>query len=138
MSASSNSPQDTHYLNYHLRLLRDFVRQTQQLPPFVLDECSEEDREFLERLEALPDLSEQDDFLFEGQQLINRVVASYPHLMPLLHRDLLWFFGGDCLHYMPDDEIARYQELDERRHEAAATGEPFSYENERAKIFGLH
>lgn len=138
MSASANSPQDSHYLNYHLRLLRDFVRQAQQQPPFVLDDCSQEDREFLERLEALPQLSEQDDFLFEGQQLINRVVASYPHLMPLLHRDLLWFFGGDCLHYMPDDEIARYQELDERRHNAAETGEPFSYENERAKIFGLH
>ncbi|WP_414673681.1 PA2817 family protein, partial [Marinimicrobium sp. UBA4209] len=49
-----------------------------------------------------------------------------------------WYFGGDCLHYMPDEEIAKYQLLDERRHEAIAEGREFSYEHERAKVFGLH
>ncbi|MDQ2075253.1 PA2817 family protein [Marinimicrobium sp. ABcell2] len=138
MSASAKTSDDTHYQEYHQRLLRDFVRQVQQQPPFVLDECEAEHREFLERLETLSRSSESDNFLFEGQEVLSRVVAAYPHLMPLLHRDLLWFFGGDCLHYMPDEEIARFQTLDERRHEAAAKGEAFSYESERAKLFGLH
>jgi hypothetical protein len=26
---------------------------------------------------------------------------------------LLWFFGGDCLHYLDDEEIAAYQARDE-------------------------
>jgi hypothetical protein len=138
MSTGKITPDDTQYLEYHLRLLRDFVRQAQQQPPFILDECEAEHREFLDRLEALPRNAESNDFLFEGQELLSRVVAAYPHLMPLLHRDLLWFFGGDCLHYMPDEEIARFQALDERRHEAAAKGEAFPYESERAKLLGLH
>lgn len=138
MSVIKPAPDNTQYLEYHLRLLRDFVQQAQQQPPFVLDECEAEHTEFIERLERLCRSSKQDNFLFEGQEVLSRVVAAYPHLMPLLHRDLLWFFGGDCLHYMPDDEIARFQALDERRHEAAAKGETFSYESERAKLFGLH
>ncbi|WP_341936538.1 PA2817 family protein [Marinimicrobium sp. C2-29] len=138
MSITPNHYAERQHRDYHLRLLRDFIRQVQQQPPFVLEECPPEDLEFLQRLEALPQAHEQDDFLHQGQQLLSRVIAAYAHLVPLLHRDLLWFFGGDCLHYMPDEEIAKYQELDERLHEAIARDLEFSYENERAKVFGLH
>lgn len=129
---------ETQHRDYHLRLLRDFIRQVQQQPPFVTEQCPPEDLEFLAQLEALPKAHEEADFLHQGQQLLGRVVAAYAHLVPILHRDLLWYFGGDCLHYMPDEEIAQYQILDERRHEAAAEGREFSYEHERAKVFGLH
>ena len=67
-----------------------------------------------------------------------RVVGSYPHLMPLLYRDLLWFFGGDCLHFMPDEEIAVFQRLDEQREEAKEQQAPFSYREARAKTMGMH
>jgi len=123
---------------FHLKLLRDFIHQAQQQPPFIDDQCPQEDLEFLQALEALPAAQSQEDFAHRGQQLMCRVVAAYPQLMPLLHRDLLWFFGGDCLHYMPDEEIARFQELDERRHQALAEGREFSYERERANLLGLH
>ncbi|PKM32136.1 MAG: dehydrogenase, partial [Gammaproteobacteria bacterium HGW-Gammaproteobacteria-12] len=53
-----------------------------------------------------------------GQDLISQVFHRYPQIAHLVPRDLLWFFGGDCLHFMPDDEIALYQALDERRFEA--------------------
>jgi len=129
---------ETQHRDYHLRLLRDFIRQAQQQPPFVTEQCPPEDLEFLAQLEALPKAHEEADFLHQGQQLLSRVVAAYAHLVPMLHRDLLWYFGGDCLHYMPDEEIAKYQSLDERRHEAVAEGRDFSYEHERAKVFGLH
>ena len=58
--------------------------------------------------------------------------------MPLLPRDLLWFFGGDCLHYMPDEEIRIFQELDEQRETAKENNEAFSYEKARLRSMGLH
>ena len=91
------------------------------------------------RLEALLALSAADpDYLYSGQQLICRIVAGYPHLTPLVPRDLFWFFGGDCLHFMPDEEIRQYQVLDERRVAAEEAGKAFNYERERAAVFGLH
>ena len=46
-------------------------------------------------------------------------------------RDLLWFFGGDCLHFMPDDEIEMYQALEERRFYALENDEPFDWNQEK-------
>ncbi|MGD8175335.1 PA2817 family protein [Marinimicrobium sp. ARAG 43.8] len=138
MSTQLDHQAETQYREHHLRLLRDFVRQAQQQPPFVLEDCPPEDLEFLAQLEALPRAHDEEDFLHQGQQVLGRVIAAYGQLMPLLHRDLLWYFGGDCLHFMPDEEIANYQILDERRHEAQAEGREFSYAHERAKLFGLH
>lgn len=127
------------YQQYHLQLLQAFIDQIEQQPPFTLEICSEEDQEFLNSIKLLHRQGRESlEFLNDGQQLLCRVVTSYPHLMPLLYRDLLWFFGGDCLHFMPDNEIARYQYLDELRHEAANSGKEFSYQNERARVFGLH
>lgn len=42
-------------------------------------------------------------------------------------RDLLWFFGGDCLHFMPDEELSLYQATEERRYECEQRGEPFDW-----------
>jgi hypothetical protein len=137
MSHTSDLEQD--YQQYHLQLLRAFIAQIEQQPPFVLNVCTEEDQIFLTEIKALAQEEQNSsEFLNNGQQLLCRTVAGYPHLMPLLYRDLLWFFGGDCLHFMPDDEIARFQLLDELRHEAALTSQTFSYENERAKVLGFH
>jgi len=106
------SDYDKAYFDFHQRLLKAFTEQIQLQPPFCLENCSQDDLDFLTELNQLPN-SGGNDYLIQGQQLLCKVVASYPHLMPLLPRDLLWFFGGDCLHYMPDDEISVYQRLDE-------------------------
>src|SRR5690606_34978035 len=72
---------------------------------------------FLERFdELLMSLEKIPEERHLGQDLICQVFHRYPQVAHLVPRDLLWFFGGDCLHYMPDEEISLYQELDERRH----------------------
>ena len=66
-----------------------------------------------------------------GQDLISQIFHRYPQIAHLVPRDLLWFFGGDCLHFMPDEEIALYQTLDERRYEAEENHEPFDWNLEK-------
>jgi hypothetical protein len=140
MSISSSEPSiyDQEYYTYHLELLAAFSAQIQQLPPFNTEFPSEDDQEFLIALAQLQQQPKDVDFLEQGQLLMCRVVGSYPHLMPLLYRDLLWFFGGDCLHYMPDEEISVFQRLDEQREEAKQQHVPFSYREARAKSMGMH
>lgn len=124
---------------YHHKLIKALTAAVEQQPPFNQPDTSEADRELMTGLTRLcKATSISEDFSFEGQELICKVIASYPNITPLIHRDLMWFFGGDCLHFMPDDEIANYQLLDERRFEAEDKGEEFYFENERAKVFGLH
>lgn len=87
---------------------------------------------FLERFDellmSLPDVPEERHL---GQDLICQVFHRYPQIAHLVPRDLLWFFGGDCLHYMPDDEISLFQELDERRNQAELDGVPFDWNQEK-------
>lgn len=88
---------------------------------------------FIERYdELLADLPDApDSSLYLGQDLISQIFQRYPQIAHLIPRDLLWFFGGDCLHYMPDEEIALYQLLDERRFQAEENGEPFDWNREK-------
>lgn len=87
---------------------------------------------FVERfddlLKSLPHIPEDRHL---GQDMICQVFHRYPQVAHLVPRDLLWFFGGDCLHFMPDEEIALYQELDERRFEAEVNGEFFDWSQEK-------
>ncbi len=138
ISSSEQSIYDQEYYIYHLELLTAFSAQIQSLPPFNSEHPSEDDREFLTALAELQQQPQGINFLEQGQVLMCRVVGSYPHLMPLLYRDLLWFFGGDCLHFMPDEEIAVFQRLDEQREEAKEQQVPFSYKEARAKSMGMH
>jgi len=66
-----------------------------------------------------------------GQDLMCQIIQRYPQIAHLVPRDLLWFFGGDCLHYMPDEEIDLYQALEERRFEAEENEEPFDWNQEK-------
>jgi hypothetical protein len=128
---------DKAYSEFHKRLLSAFIDSIKEQLPFCLEDCNQEDQDFFLELAELPN-SGGTHLLIQGQQLFCRIVAAYPHLMPLVPRDLLWFFGGDCLHYMPDEEIRIFQELDELRQSAKEANEAFSYENARLKTMGLH
>jgi len=128
---------DKAYFEFHMGLLTTLIEQIKIQPPFCLEDSSQEDQDFLLALISLPNTGGS-DLLIQGQHLLCRIVAGYPHLMPLVPRDLLWFFGGDCLHYMPDEEIHIFQELDEQRETAKQNNAAFSYEKARLRSMGLH
>ena len=48
-----------------------------------------------------------------GQRLITTCITSYPHWVGIIPRDLFWYFGGDCMHFLGDEEIEQFQRLDE-------------------------
>ncbi|UTF61368.1 PA2817 family protein [Gilvimarinus sp. DA14] len=133
---SNTSAADT-YRQAMQQLLARFIYAVQQQPPFIHDDCDQDALQYLQQLESLPQLSGI-EYAETGQLLMCRTVAAYPHLTPLLPRDLLWHFGGDCLHYMPDEEIEKFQQLDEQLHESIATEQAFDYEQERTRVLGLH
>ena len=128
---------DKNYTKFHVKLITAFIHQVAQQPPFCLQDCSQNDQEFLESLQQLNIVGGHEK-LIQGQELLCKIVASYPHLMQILPRDLLWFFGGDCLHYMPDDEISLFQSLDEQRQLAKEINAEFNYETARALVFKFH
>ena len=91
---------------------------------------------FLERFdEMVLDLRESTEDLYVGQDIMSRVFQRYPQIAHLVPRDLLWFFGGDCLHFMPDEEIEKYQELEDRRYAALENGEDFDWNHEIQLMF---
>ncbi|MGX5219219.1 MULTISPECIES: PA2817 family protein [Pseudomonas] len=88
---------------------------------------------FIERYDELIALLPVDteSSLYLGQDLISQIFHRYPQIAHLVPRDLLWFFGGDCLHFMPDEEIEMFQTLDERRFEAMENDQPFDWNQEK-------
>ncbi len=134
MSVSSIEQQ---YYEFHMKLLQNFISDIAKLPPFTLEECEEKDQVFLQNITGLNNLTGE-ALNNQGQVLLCLVVAGYPHLMPILPRDLLWFFAGDCLQFMPDEEIEQFQALDEKRFAASENNASFAYAEERVTQFGLH
>lgn len=124
---------DGQYLQYCQRLWTEFAgtllkRTTQLSPKHPL-------RELAEGFATLG--TSGDDFYAAGPALVTRLFDTYPEFAPTFPRQLLWFFGGDCLHYMADDEIAQFQQLEEHRQSAAARGEMFNWQDARAKLLNL-
>lgn len=66
--------------------------------------------------------------------LVERLFTTYPDFAPTFPRELLWFLGGQCLHYMPDEEISLYQQLDEMRDTAQISGKVLDFQMARAKL----
>ncbi|WP_321346387.1 PA2817 family protein [Halopseudomonas oceani] len=126
-----NTPPSYH--EYHLALLQSLY-DTIRAQTALLEQLQEESNElFMERFdELLAQLQQGDhDDLYLGQDILCQIIARYPQIAHLIPRDLLWYFGGDCLHYMPDEEITQYQLLDEHRAEAEERGETFDWEQAR-------
>jgi hypothetical protein len=70
----------------------------------------------------------------EGPGLLSRLFTTFPEFAPTVPRDLLWFLGGECLHYLADEELAVYQQLDEARAEASARGEVIDFQAARERL----
>src|SRR6056300_1546646 len=65
-----------------------------------------------------------------SERLSEAVCSLFTHfgeMTPLFPRDVLYLLGGECLHYMPDEEISAYQELDELRFSAEHQGKSFNW-----------
>ena len=124
---------DQQYANYCLDLLREFADTTEKRLEHLPD--GDTLQELGSRFRALA--SGEADLYIEGAALVSRLFTTYPDFAPAFPRDLLWFLGGECLHYMPDEEISAYQKLDEMRAEAAARGEILNIREARASLMGL-
>ena len=92
-------------------------------------------RELAERFNELGE--GEADLYADGATLVSRLFTTYPDFAPTFPRDLLWFLGGECLHYMPDEEISAYQKLDDMRHSAAEKGETLNLRDARASLLSL-
>ena len=120
------------HLDYHLVLLNHLrsilvaLGEAEQVP-------EESHALFLQRFDELLEQLPQDplESQYLGQDLMCQVIQRYPQIAHLVPRDLLWFFGGDCLHFMPDEELDMYQELEERRYAAEQNDEPFDWNQEK-------
>ncbi|MFO3724588.1 PA2817 family protein [Pseudomonas sp. HLMP] len=125
----------TDYQAYHLQLLHHLrtilvaLGDAEQVP-------EESHTLFLERFDELLAVLPKDplESQYLGQDLICQVIQRYPQIAHLVPRDLLWFFGGDCLHFMPDEELNLYQRLEELRYEAEQKGEAFDWHQQKQRL----
>jgi hypothetical protein len=124
---------DEQYRKQCLELLSEFaqtmVTRTEHLPP------DDSLRELAAAFLALA--NGEGDLYGEGTSLVTRLFTTYPGFAPTLPRELLWFLGGDCLHYMPDEEIDTFAQLADLRSAAAARGETLDLRAARAKLLNL-
>jgi len=77
---------------------------------------------------------QEDEIYAEGPMLVSRLFTTYPDFAPTFPRELLWFLGGECLHYLTDEEISIFQQLDEMRGAAVNRGEVLDFQLARAKL----
>ncbi len=109
---------DTSYITYHQRLIVQLAQHIRSTAPFNGDALDEVQGEFIQKLDQLSDSSTAaDEQRHLGQTLLSQIVSSFPHITPSVPRALFWYFGGDCMHYLGDEEIAHFQQLEERYHE---------------------
>jgi len=73
----------------------------------------------------------------EAPALIYRMLTIAPQFAQEFPRDLLWYLGQECLHFMPDEEIEIYTVMDEQRRTAASAGQTFNWAEARAVAKGL-
>jgi hypothetical protein len=88
--------------------------------------------QFAALAEAFRELADAAEGLHDrGPELLYRLLTTTPSLAPSVPRDLLWYLGAECLHFMPDDEIERFTALDEARRAAADRGERYDWPGAR-------
>lgn len=75
---------------------------------FIDQENLDQLQTLIERLQAHQENAWQDSC-----QWLSNLMMFQPQLAPAVDRELLWILGGDCLHYLTDDEINRFQHDDD-------------------------
>jgi len=117
-----------------LILLTDFSQTLEQSAPFNSDPLGEDEASFMDHLQRIVEglKSSDESIIFEGQSWLTRLFRNYPVFAPHLGREVLWFFGGEALHFMPDEEIEKFQRLDDMVAEGA------DYLETKKDIFKAH
>ena len=112
--------------DYYLDLLKESL---QRLEKAEAQEAGAISEDILQQFRSLIDqLKEHRDTAYEsGQDLLAHIGTHHPQLMPVLDRGLFWFFRGECLHYLTDEEIDRFQHMDEAAAQHEADGEDYDY-----------
>ncbi len=123
---------------FHLNLLKIAYNNLTQQADFKDDQVDTMNIEFLNRFAALVEAFEQHQpEAYElGQDLMVQLVRSYPQYVHLIARDLFWRFGGECLHFMSDEEIEQFQQLDEALAETEAQDHAIDYLQLREAVLG--
>lgn len=126
--------------HHTLILLKDFLILMEQGFPFDQDPIPEEDETFHIQLKDILVRLENpaEDVIFDGQAWISRLFRNYPALAPHLGREVLWYFGGEALHMMPDEEIAKFQQLEEALQDSIDNGTELDYLALKSKLFSQH
>ncbi|MFK4751988.1 MULTISPECIES: PA2817 family protein [Oceanospirillaceae] len=94
----------------HIRLLQKLKSRLE-----AASESEVINTDMIHQLAALIDqLTQQSETAYEDtRQWLNNLMMHTPQLAPAIDRELLWIFGGDCLHYLTDEEIRLFQQQDE-------------------------
>ncbi|SBS31778.1 hypothetical protein MAQ5080_02064 [Marinomonas aquimarina] len=112
-------------IQFIISRLQVLQQRIQEHDPFDRAELAEEEQDFINKWGELLSAGDQaqPEFLFDAQELLSRFIRCYPNLVPLMHRELLYFVGGECLHFLGDEELAYYQQIDEQLYDAEQAGE---------------
>jgi hypothetical protein len=97
----------------------DLRQRIAEHAPFNQPDLAEEELDFLEKWDDLIKRIQDNthDYSFEAQEILSRFIRCYANLVPLIKRELLWFVGGECLHFLGDEEITLYQQLEDHLYE---------------------
>ena len=120
-------------------LFTALYKECSSQPPFCDSQLNESEQNFINNLEQLANHQLDDETFYEkGQQLIESIIANYPAITPILNRDILWLLGGNCMHYLGDDEINDFQRIDELIYEAKNSGQKLSFAEAKTQVLKLH
>ena len=131
-------------LDYFATLLDNLINHCQKTlagDPLHSQEAADGLMDTLQQCQS--ELQSGGDYPAIGQQLIGTIVTHFPDIMPSVHRDLLWCFGGECLHFLGDEELERYQALEDRYfldtpEQCSQASDGNRYRDLRAQVFGMH
>ena len=110
----------------------DLRQRIAEHTPFDQAELAEEELDFLEKWDELTESIRKNDanYTFTAQEVLSRFIRCYANLVPLIKRELLWFVGGECLHFLGDEEIDLYQKLEDRLYELDTQEKPYAISEE--------
>ena len=111
-------------LNDHIHLLQQvherLSKAQSQAGGIISDEILHQLTQVIDQL-----TQHTDSGYTQGQDWITHIFNHLPQLSPAVDRDLLWFFGGDCLHFLTDEEIDLFQQIDEIEAQHEQEQKPF-------------
>lgn len=124
---------------YILDAFADLRERIAEHDPFNQPELAEEELDFLEKWDDLTKKIQDNshDYSFDAQEILSRFIRCYANLAPLIKRELLWFVGGECLHFLGDEEITLYQQLEEHLYELDSQNKSYDIAKEINTLRGL-